>query len=452
MNPPVCAANAAAWRATPAARAACTAADVLRSAGHSVLFAGGCVRDILLGLEPKDFDLATDATPEAVEKLFPGAHTVGKSFGVVRVAVDTVELEIATFRQDGVYEDGRHPERVVYSDPPHDARRRDFTINALFLDPANGAVLDYVDGLADLRDGVIRCVGDPLARFREDRLRMLRAVRFVATLDFRLDPAAAVAIRAEAAALRVVSPERLRDELVRALCEARAPGDALRLLDELGLLAEILPEVSALKHQDQPPEFHPEGDVLTHTVGMLNRLERRTPELAMAVLLHDVGKPPTAVHDGQRWRFNTHAEKGADMARDILRRLRFPHATIDTVATVIRGHMRFQDAQKMRPSTLRRWMGSETFALEMELHRLDCLASHGDLGHYEFLRRALAEYRSEPVLPEPWITGRDLLALGVPPGPELGRIKQEAYDAQLEGRFADRDKLLAWASTLRSER
>jgi poly(A) polymerase len=402
------------------------------------------VRDTLLGRTPKDYDIATAAHPDRVLALFPGAVEVGKSFGVVRAPVADTWIEIATFRQDRGYSDGRRPDAVVYTDAPSDAQRRDFTINAMFLDPCAGTLLDYVQGRADLTAGQIRCVGAPAERFAEDHLRMLRAVRFAATLGFTIEPATCAAIRDGAAQILKISPERIRDELVRTLCEARRAGAALRLLDESGLLAPVLPEVAAMKGVEQPPEFHPEGDVFTHTVELLDRMREPTPVLAMASLLHDIGKPPTAKFEDGRWRFYEHADVGARMTSIVMRRLRFSNADEEAVVACVAGHMRFQDVQRMKRSTLRRLIGRPTFETELELHRLDCEASHGGLDNHVFLKQARAEFASEPVLPQPWVTGADLMALGVPHGPDVGRWKQAAYEAQIEGRFPNRDALLAW--------
>ncbi len=423
----------------------------LQDAGYAALWAGGCVRDLIMGRAPKDFDIATSATPDQVLALFPRAVAVGKAFGVVRVARGGHEYEVATFRKDHAYRDGRRPEGVSFSDEQTDALRRDFTINALFFDPAAGEIRDYVNGRADIAARTVRAVGRAEDRFAEDHLRMLRAVRFAATLDFSLDPATFEAIRAHAAAIGKISAERIQQELTRTLLEASRPGDALGLMLETGLLAVILPEVAALRGQAQPPQFHPEGDVFTHTRMMLNAMKSGPApglRLAYAVLLHDIGKPPTASLDAGRIRFNQHASAGAAMAEAILKRLRLPTDDLKAVTHSIANHMRFMDVRKMRPGTLQRLVGAPTFPLELELHRLDCAASHGDLQNYEFLREFERTFRARPVLPKPWITGHDLLALGVPAGRELGRWKKLAYDAQLERAVADRAAALAWLKKL----
>ena len=418
-------------------------AERLQQNEFTALWAGGCVRDLLLNRTPIDYDIATNAHPEAVLRLFEGSLATGKSFGVVRVPIDDHWFEVATFREDHDYQDGRHPERVTFTDARHDAERRDFTINAMFFDPLTSEVIDYVQGKQDLQDKIVRCVGNPRARFAEDHLRLLRAPRFASTLGFDIESLTAQAIRDEAENIKRISAERIRTELVRTLCEAAQAGDALMLLDSLELLEPLLPEIKTMQGQEQPPEFHPEGDVFVHTVLMLNSMESPTPELAFSVLLHDIGKPSTAVLDGDRWRFNGHASVGADMARKIMRRLRFSNDQIESVDAAIRGHMRFMDANKMKRATLRRWMGGPTFDLEMALHRLDCIGSHNKLDHYEFLSAARKAFAAEPILPEPWVTGADIIHMGITQGPVVGKWKRRVYELQLEGQVTDRDEALA---------
>jgi poly(A) polymerase len=428
----------------------------LTEEGFTALWAGGCVRDLIMGRAPKDFDIATSAVPDQVEHLFPGAMTVGKSFGVVRVKVHGLEYEVATFRKDQAYRDGRHPEGVVFTDEQTDAQRRDFTVNALFLDPLAGTVRDYVGGQADLAARLIRAVGRADDRFAEDHLRMLRAVRFASTLDFKLEDATADAVRRHAPQIEKVSAERIQQELTRILLEAPQPGAAIELLQAVGLLPVILPEISALRGQEQPPQFHPEGDVWTHTIMMLNAMHQPARnathsvaggpdlQLAYAVLLHDVGKPGTAKFVEDRIRFDCHAGVGAALAEGILKRLRLPNDDIKAVAFCIGNHMRFMDVQRMRKATLCRLVGAPTFGTELELHRLDCAASHGDLTNHAFLAAFLAARRAEPVLPKPWVTGHDILPLGITAGREIGRWKQMVYDAQLEGLVENREAALAW--------
>ena len=424
----------------------------LRENGHEALLVGGCVRDILLGREPKDWDIATDALPDRIEALFSKTVAVGKAFGIIAVVCDDGSMvEVATYRADSPYADGRHPGAVAFTNAREDAIRRDFTVNALLLDPSTGEIRDYVGGHEDLAARVIRAIGDPETRFAEDHLRLLRAVRFAAVLGFAIDPATFAAIQKLAPNIRRISAERIRDELFRLLTEAPRAGAALQLLRDAGLLKEILPEIEALVGVEQPPEFHPEGDVFVHTKLMLDALpEKPALRLALAVLLHDVGKPPTAQYvtlpDGtQRWRFENHAHVGADMARAILERLRAPNALADDVCAIIGGHMRIADAPKMRAPKLRRLLGAPTFDDELELHRLDCLSSHAILDVYEFLKIEQTKFASEPVLPPPLVTGRDLIALGHAPGPHFSEILRDAYDRQLEGE-TDKAALLAAVS------
>ena len=421
----------------------------LRAKGHEAYLVGGCVRDLLLGREPQDWDVATDARPEQIEALFPKTLAVGKAFGIITVVPDVGQpVEVASYRADSPYADGRRPETVTFTDARADALRRDFTVNALFLDPDTGEIRDFVHGRADLEARIIRAIGDPARRFAEDHLRLLRAVRFAATLGFALEPATFTAIQQLAPQIRRISAERIRDELFRLLTESPQAGQALQLLRDSGLLKEILPEVEGMAGVEQPPEFHPEGDVFTHTKLMLNALPPRPSlRLALAVLLHDVGKPSTAQYttlpDGtQRWRFENHAAIGADIARAILTRLHAPATLIDVVSTIIAGHMRLADAPRMRTSKLRRLLGGPTFPDELELHRLDCESSHALLDVYDFLKAKQAEFAAEPVLPPPLVTGRDLIALGHVPGPQFSKMLRDAYDRQLEGE-TDKAALLA---------
>jgi poly(A) polymerase len=415
----------------------------LRQAGHQALFAGGCVRDRLMGRPPKDYDVATSARPDEVERLFPRAIGVGKAFGVIRVRQAGHEYEVATFRQDHAYRDGRRPEAVTFSDAEQDARRRDFTINALFQDPATDDILDYVGGQADLAARVLRCVGEPRERFQEDHLRLLRAIRFSEALGFVLHPDTRQALVACAPLITRVSAERIRDELSRILTESIRPGRAVGALRESGLLRHVLPEVEAMVGQEQPPEFHPEGDVFQHTAIMLDLMTERAPLLAWAVLLHDVGKPLVVTRDGDRLRFNNHDKAGQELAAAILRRLCFSNHDLEAIAHMVGNHMRFKEARKMRPATLRRLVAAPTFRLELELHRLDCLASHGKLENHDFLAAFERSLQSEAALPKPWVSGRDLMDLGLREGQAIGRWKAWAHEAQLNGEFADRDALLA---------
>ncbi|MBV8278682.1 MAG: CCA tRNA nucleotidyltransferase, partial [Verrucomicrobia bacterium] len=385
-----------------------------------------------------------------VQKLFARTVAVGAKFGVVRVLEEGFEFEVATFRSDGVYLDGRRPVSVTFSSPGEDARRRDFTINGMFYDPVEDHVVDFVDGKSDLEHRLVRAIGDPNARFSEDHLRLLRAVRFAAALDFEIEPETWKAVTENAHQIRTVSQERIRDELVKIMADPhRVRG--LDLLDQSGLLQHILPEVSRTHGCEQPPQFHPEGDVYVHTRLMLSLLPAdASPLLALSVLLHDIGKPVTYSFDevDQRIRFNGHDQVGAEMATEIMTRLRFSNEEIENVVEAIRNHMVFKDTPNMRPAKLRRFLGRQNFPLELELHRVDCLGSHGDLQTYDLLVNKQKEFENEPIIPPPLLTGRDLIALGLNPGPRFGEILEAIQTAQLDGDITDRAGALRVLQTL----
>ena len=415
----------------------------LRADGQQAYLVGGCVRDLLLGVPPKDFDISTGARPERVLELFSHAGLVGAHFGVALVRDGAVQVEVATFRSDREYEDGRRPTSVHFErDPKADVLRRDFTINGLMMDPATGEVLDYVGGRADLEGRVVRAIGDPDARFREDHLRLLRAVRFAARLGFAIDPATFDAIGRQAALIARVSAERVRDELVRIFTEGGA-ARGLELLDASGLLAALLPEVVAMHGVAQPPEFHPEGDVWQHTRLLLENLGHATPALAMAALLHDVGKPPV-YRVADRIRFDGHVEKGVEMAHAILARLRFSREESGQIESLVAHHMHFKDVRRMKESTLKRLMRLPHFDEHLELHRLDCLASSGHLETYELVKRKFEEMPASEIKPVPLVTGADLIAAGYRPGPRFGEMLSAVEDAQLEQRLRTRAEALAW--------
>ena len=405
------------------------------------------MRDRLLGRPAKDYDIATNARPEQIEALFSKTVAVGKAFGVIVVVQDGTETEVATFRADGGYQDGRRPDSIEFCGAEEDAKRRDFTVNGMFYDPVEDRVIDYVEGQADLKKKIIRAIGDPEKRFTEDHLRMLRAVRFAHTLGFEIEPATRAAIQKHAPDLAKISAERIENEFSRTLTESLRPGDALRELVALGLMNCIIPEILPMIGQEQPPQFHPEGDVFEHTVLMLNLMKHPSRALAYTALLHDVGKPATAFMGADRLRFHGHERKSAEMAEEILRRLKLPVKEIKQILIAIDGHMRFKDVQKMNKSTLRKLMGAETFGLELELHRLDCSGSHRLLDNYDYLLKKAEEMEKEPILPERWVTGKDLRELGIESGPRMGELIQLAYDAQLEDRFTDRTALLDWLKT-----
>ncbi|HEV2341312.1 MAG TPA: CCA tRNA nucleotidyltransferase [Candidatus Acidoferrales bacterium] len=419
----------------------------LRESGHQAYLVGGCVRDLLLKREPADYDVATDARPERVQELFPDSIAVGAQFGVIIVVEDSAQVEVATFRSDIGYADGRHPLRVEYSDTPEeDVRRRDFTVNGMMMDPQDGRVLDFVEGQKDLRAGVIRAIGEPEKRFAEDKLRMVRAVRFSARFGYAIEPATMQAIVNCATEVSQVSQERLRDELTKLLTEGAARR-AFELLDETGLLRQLLPEISKMKGVAQPPQFHPEGDVWVHTLLMLEGLPAGTsPTLAWGVLLHDVGKPPTfkpPSGPSDRIRFDEHVEVGTVMAERICQRFRFSNDDTEQIASLVANHLRFKDAPQMKQSTLKRFVRLPRFEEHLELHRLDCLSSHRNLENYEYVKRFLAETPAEVVRPQRLISGEDLKELGFRPGPVFREILQVVEDAQLEGRIASREAALA---------
>lgn len=418
---------------------------VLREHGHQALLAGGCVRDFLLGNPPKDYDVATSATPQQVIALFPGALTVGAHFGVVIVKRDYHQIEVATFRTDGSYKDGRRPESVTFATAEEDAQRRDFTFNGLFRDPVENRIIDYVGGQKDLEARVLRAIGDPHQRFAEDRLRLLRAVRFATVLGFEIEPATWQAVCDHADAITTVSAERIRDELIKIFLHPnRLRG--FDLLMDSGLMQQVLPEILVLKGVEQPPQWHPEGDVFIHTRLMLSLLpEHVSLPLVMSVLLHDIAKPATfTVDETGRIRFNGHDKLGAEMTGDIMRRLKFPNDVIEPTQVAVEHHMSFKDVKKMRNSTLKRMMARPTWDDELALHRVDCLGSNGLLDNYEFMQAKAEEFSQAPLIPPPLLNGRDLMALGWPAGKELGAVLTSVQNAQLEGVITTREEALEW--------
>ncbi|MFZ0797631.1 MAG: CCA tRNA nucleotidyltransferase [Terriglobales bacterium] len=433
----------------------------LRERGHQAYLAGGCVRDLLLSREPADFDVATDATPQQVMQIFPKTFAVGEQFGVVLVPEANVAtpasasgatgvlarpadrsnaVEVATFRSDVGYSDGRHPDQVRFTkDPREDVQRRDFTINGMMLDPATNEILDFVGGRDDLKAGIVRAIGDPNRRFTEDKLRMMRAVRFAARFEYQIDPATMAAIQRLAPKVHQVSCERVREELTKMLTEGRARR-AFELLDTTGLLPEVLPEISAMKGVEQPPQFHPEGDVFVHTLLLLEKLPTGSSKtLAWGALLHDVGKPPTFRVAPDRIRFDGHVEVGMKMAAEICRRLRFSNDETDQILALVDNHMRFGQVQRMNQSTLKKFLRLPAFDEHLELHRIDCLSSHGQLDAYEYSHEQLRSMPPEAIRPTPLITGQDLIEAGYEPGPRFREVLTAVEDAQLEGRLASRE-------------
>jgi poly(A) polymerase len=425
----------------------------LRARGHQAYFAGGCVRDQILGREPADYDVATDATPREVMQIFPQTYAVGEQFGVVLVPLpkeiivaadeEVPVVEVATFRSDMGYSDGRHPDEVRFSKrPEEDVQRRDFTINGMLFDPIKGEVLDFVGGRDDLKSGVIRAIGDPQRRFGEDKLRMLRAVRFAARFDYAIAPETLSAIRHLSEQIAQVSRERVREELTKMLTEGHARR-AFETLDETRLLREVLPEISAMKGVEQPPQFHPEGDVFVHTLLLLAKLPAGCSlTLAWGALLHDVGKPPTFRVAPDRIRFDGHVEVGVKMAAEICRRLRFSNDDTGQILALVDNHMRFGDVQRMKESTLKKFLRLPGFDEHMELHRIDCLSSNGITESYEYVREKLQTMPPEVIRPQPLITGQDLIDAGYEPGPLFKEILGAVEDAQLEGRIASREAAL----------
>ncbi len=418
----------------------------LQDAGFAAFFVGGCVRDSLLGRAPGDFDIATNALPAAVEKLFPKTSAVGRKFGVMVVIADGHQFQVATFRAETDYQDGRRPEKISFGDAPADALRRDFTVNGLFYDPVTEKIHDWVGGEGDLRTGVIRTIGVAEERFGEDHLRMLRAVRFAAQLGFEIEPLTFAAVQRLAPKIQAISAERVRDELLKLFAPPHA-ARGLELLHKSGLLAEVLPEIAATFSCEQSPDCHPEGSVFNHIRLMLEKLPAdASPALAWAVLLHDVAKPVTAELDTVTGKihFYGHEKIGADMAETILTRLRFPNKQIEEIVTCVRYHMQFKDAPQMRKATLRRLLLRETFPLELALHRLDCLGSHRRLEVYDFLEQQAEELKNQPAIRPPLLTGGDLIALGCPPGPAMGALLTELRELQLGDELQTPEAARAW--------
>jgi poly(A) polymerase len=430
---------------SPMEQAAREIVSRLRERGHVAYFAGGCVRDMVRGLVPKDYDIATDARPEVVQEIFRRTHAVGAKFGVIVVLENEFQFEVATFRSDDVYVDGRRPSAVHFSSPEEDAKRRDFTINGMFFDPLTSEVIDFVGGRADLEAKLVRAIGDPAERFAEDRLRMLRAVRFATVLDYKIDNRTWEALAKNAVSISEISAERIREELVRIfLSPNRVRG--WDLLDESGLLKNILPEIEPMKGCLQPEQFHPEGDVFQHTRMMLQMLpEKVSVPLVFSVILHDIAKPRTAqVDETGRIRFNAHDRIGAEMTEEIMGRLRFSRAEIEATVEMVRQHMVFKDVPRMRVAKLKRFMARPTFEEELELHRVDCESSHRMMDNYEFLLRKREEFANEPIIPPPLVRGEDLIALGMKPGPKFGEILEAVETRQLEGAVRDRAEALEW--------
>jgi poly(A) polymerase len=418
----------------------------LQTAGFAAFWVGGCVRDFLLGREPDDFDIATDAKPEQVEKLFTRTVAVGRKFGVMIVVEGGHQFQVATFRAEADYQDGRRPEKIIFANAEADASRRDFTVNGLFYDPLTKKIHDWVGGEKDLRAKIIRTIGQPEERFGEDHLRLLRAVRFAAQLNFEIESKTFAAVKKLAPKIKLISAERIRDELLKLFSPPHA-ARGLVLLREGGLLEHILPELAATIDCEQSPDFHPEGTVFEHIKLMLEKLQPDSNKiLPWTVLLHDIAKPVTAERDLKTGaiHFYGHEKVGAEMARTILNRLRFPKKQIDEIVACVLHHMQFKDVKQMRKSTLRRLLLRETFPLELELHKLDCLGSHGDLELYDFLVGQAEELKKQPAIRPPLLTGKDLIALGMKPGKELGALLHEIREKQLQDELKTPRQAKAW--------
>ncbi len=422
----------------------------LKNAGYKAFCVGGCTRDMLMNVPPKEYDITTSATPEEVSDIFSHTIPVGVSFGVILVLIGHYRFEVATFRKDEGYSDSRHPDYVTYStDEEEDVLRRDFTINGMLYDPVGEEAIDFVGGMDDIRDGIIRTIGIPYQRFDEDKLRLMRAVRFASRYGFAIERDTYGALRELASQINLVSAERIRDELVKIITQSN-PGDGLGLLRETGLLRYILPEVDIMHGVEQPPEFHPEGDVFTHTCLVLDKIYENTggltsPELAMGGLLHDVGKPPTfSVSD--RIRFNGHDKLGAEMSREICRRLKFSNKQTELIFELVRDHLKFKDVFYMKKSTLKRFIGTPDFEEHMVLHLADCLASHGSTEAYDFVMQKFEEFKDEEIKPEPLIGGRELIEMGYAPGPLFKEILNLVEEAQLEGEITNRSEALELVS------
>lgn len=416
--------------------------STLNRHGFQAFFAGGWVRDYIMNNQKKgDVDIATNATPQTIARIFPQTIGVGEQFGVMIVVEEGIPFEVATFRSDVGIKDGRHPEQIVFTDPQTDALRRDFTINGMFFNPFTKEVIDYTGGREDIEKGIIRAIGHPAQRFSEDYLRMIRAVRFAARFDFAIEKDTYEALKQKSEKIKNVSPERIFAEMEKMLRQPH-PDRALQLLHDTGLLKHFLPEAEDLWGIEQPPEFHPEGDVFTHTVVALDYMpENPSPPLAWSVLLHDIGKPPTMTIS-DRIRFNNHSHVGAQMSVSILKRLRAPNALVETVSSMVGNHMNFMNVPKMRLSTLKRFLSRPTIHDELELHRADCLASHGDLQNYYFLKTRLGELKAEQIKPRAFLSGKDLIDLGFRPGPLFGKILSDIYDLQLEDQVNTREEAI----------
>jgi len=423
----------------------------LHKAGHEAVFAGGFVRDLIRKVPCEDIDIATSALPDQVEKIFSKTFAVGKQFGVIVVLLDGFQYEVTTFRQEGPYKDGRRPSYVEFVNLKTDVKRRDFTINGLYFDPSKNAILDFVSGKKDIQKKIIRTIGKPENRFKEDKLRLIRAIRFASTLNYKIESRTWAAIKKMAKQIKQVSPERVRDEMIKIFTRNHAHY-GLKLLDESGMLRFVLPEIDALKGVKQPKKYHPEGDVFVHTALLLSKLKNPSLVVAFSGLLHDIGKPKTYSKDRQGIHFYGHAEKGAKMAEKVLKRLKFSKRETRDIVTCVANHMKFKDVKQMRPGRLKRYMMTDTFTDELELHKADCVASHGKLGNYRFLKKKMSEIEKDKKRGKCPIAGHDLIQAGIKQGPHFGQLLIEIQEAWLEGQFTNRKSGVTWLKTyLRSD-
>lgn len=421
--------------------------STLKAHGYEAVFAGGCVRDRARGEVPQDYDIATSALPTDIQRLFERTVPVGVQFGVVIVLQDGVSFEVATFREEGGYQDGRRPTDVRFSSLEKDSARRDFKINGLYWDGASNDLIDLVGGMDDLRARRVSTIGDPDTRFQEDHLRILRAIRFATQLEFEIAPETFSSVIRNRALLKKVSPERIRDEFSKILTSCN-PHRGMELLDQTGILDVLLPEVITMKKVEQPMEYHPEGDVFIHTMLLIKQLKRPELSLALGALFHDIAKPATFERAADRIRFHGHDRIGAEMTYQTLKRFAYPNSTIEIVCSLVAEHLRFKDAFQMRKSTLKRFLSLDRFDLHLELHRIDCLASHGKLDAYHFCTQKFEEFSKEPPPPLRLVTGEDLIGMGLRPGPSFKAILTAVEDAILEGTVSDREAGLALAKQL----
>lgn len=427
--------------------------STLNKNGFETYFAGGCVRDMIMGITPHDYDIATSAIPEQIMKLFKRTIPIGVSFGVVNIIHNNFQFEVATFRADGLYSDGRRPDSVNFCNAQGDVNRRDFTINGMLYDPLKDEIIDHVGGEKDIKDKLLRAIGNPTERFTEDHLRMIRGARFAARFSYKIEEKTKEAIKDQAEKIERISAERIREEFDKGLT-SNNPHEFIRILDELNLLQTIMPEVSNMKGVKQPENFHPEGDVFVHTLLALSKLNKPTWELAMATLLHDIAKPVTFTQEikpnGEldRIRFTQHDNIGAIMTDKICRRLKASKYSRELIMWLVKKHLSIKDIQNMRKSTLKRLFANPGYAELCELYRIDTLSSTNDLTDYNFCLAKYDELSHEQVNPKPLVNGYDLIKMGLKPGPLFTKILSNVMEQQLEEIISSRDEALALTKEL----